>query len=192
MFTIYDGRAEFYQWDKDRKLIVKDSSIKEVHFCNKTEECSLVCDTYTENDLTLVNVPNILLQTAWKIRVYGYTGDFTKYEECFKVNARSKPADYIYTETEIRDYNQFVNDVETLKSDVESINNELIGVYDSFNYTQGEIYRVERECREELNFVTGIATQDTERINTLELDVEKLKTKHNKYSATTATLKNIN
>lgn len=100
MFKILDGREHFYQWDSDRKLVVEDSTIKEVHFCNRTEECSLVCETFVEDGMTLVNVPNILLQTDWKIRVYAYSG-FTKYEQCFEVIKRSKPADYVYTETEL-------------------------------------------------------------------------------------------
>ena len=115
MFSIYDGRDSFYQWDINRKLIVEDSSIKEVHFCNKTDDCSLVVETYEEDGKTLANVPNILLQSSWKIRVFGYTGDFTKYEKCFKVNARSKPADYIYTETELKNYEDFENRLEALE-----------------------------------------------------------------------------
>ena len=104
MFSIYDGRAEFYQWDLDRKLIVNDNTIKQVHFCNKTDECSLVCDTYADGSLTVVDVPNILLQSDWRINVYGYTGDYTKHSAVFKVNRRTKPADYIYTETEVFNY----------------------------------------------------------------------------------------
>ena len=42
MFKIYDGRSEFYQWDLNRKLIISDPTIDEVHFCNKTDNCSLV------------------------------------------------------------------------------------------------------------------------------------------------------
>lgn len=104
MFKIYDGREQFYQWDLDRKLIVEDASVTEVHFCNRTDSCSLVCETYVENGITLVNVPNILLQTDWKIHVYAYDGKHTKHDECFEVKSRTKPADYIYTETEILDY----------------------------------------------------------------------------------------
>lgn len=100
MFQLEDGRKQFYQWDIDRKLIVEDETIKEVHFCNRTDNCSLVCKPYLENGQYLVDVPNILLQTAWKIRVYAYIG-YTKHEECFEVIARTKPADYIYTETEV-------------------------------------------------------------------------------------------
>jgi hypothetical protein len=102
LFRIYDGREQFYQWDLDRKLIVEDATITEVHFCNRTGDCSLVCEPYTENGLTVVNVPNILLQTDWKIRVYAYAG-YTKHEANFEVVGRTKPADYIYHEVELKE-----------------------------------------------------------------------------------------
>lgn len=105
MFKIYDGRDRFYQWDVDRKLIIEDATITQVHFCNRTDECSLVCETYQEDGLTLVNVPNILLQTDWRINVYAYDSNYTKFCETYKVERRSKPADYVYTETEVLNYN---------------------------------------------------------------------------------------
>ena len=54
MFKIYDGRTHFWQWDTDCKLVVEDSSIQQVHFCNRLSECSLVCLTYKENEQLLV------------------------------------------------------------------------------------------------------------------------------------------
>lgn len=104
MFKILDGRDNFYQWDIDRKIVVEDRTIKEVHFCNKTDDCSLVCETYEEDGLWVVNVPNVLLQTDWRIRVYAYDGSYTKHSELFHVKSRSKPADYVYTETEVKNY----------------------------------------------------------------------------------------
>ena len=102
MFSIYNGRECFYQWDMEQRLIVNDSSIDEVHFCNRTDNCALVCEVYEENSLRVVNVPNILLQNSWDINVFGYCNNcYTKNYARFKVKARSKPADYIYTETEI-------------------------------------------------------------------------------------------
>lgn len=115
MFKIYDGRSQFYQWDLDRKLIVEDESINQVHFCNRTDECSLVCEVYNEGDLRVVDVPNILLQTDWRINVYGYDAVYTKHSERFDVVARTKPADYVYTETEVLNYNTLLermNDIE--------------------------------------------------------------------------------
>lgn len=109
MFKIYDGRERFYQWDLDRKLIVEDATIEEVHFCNRTDNCSLVCETYTEDGITLVNVPNILLQNDWRIHVYAYVG-YTKHDACFEVVGRTKPADYIYTEAELWSAEKAVNE----------------------------------------------------------------------------------
>lgn len=107
MFRIYDGRNEFYQWDLNRKLIVKDASITEVHFCNKLGDCALVCEVYTEGAFRVVDVPNILLQTVWRIRAYGYTDNHTECETYFDIKPRTKPADYIYTETEVKRYEAF-------------------------------------------------------------------------------------
>lgn len=115
MFRIYDGREKFYQWDLNQKLIVEDAAVTEVHFCNRTDECSLVCETYTENDLTLVNVPNILLQQDWNIRVYAVCEDCTKAETVFKVVRRTKPSDYIYTETEVKNYEQYEERLKALE-----------------------------------------------------------------------------
>ena len=104
MFKIYDGRSQFYQWDIDRKVIVADASINEVHFCNRTDDCSLVCEVYELDGLRVANVPNILLQDNWRINVYGYDHNYTKHCDVFEVVKRSKPADYVYTETEIKNY----------------------------------------------------------------------------------------
>lgn len=125
MFKIYDGREHFYQWDSDRKLIVEDPAIKEVHFCNRTDDCSLVCETYTEDGLTLANVPNILLQTDWRIKVYAFDGNYTKYEECYEVKPRTKPADYVYTETDVVNYTNLLERMNTIDENIE----ETVGDY---------------------------------------------------------------
>lgn len=116
MFKIYDGREYFYQWDLDRKLIVYDQTIEEVHFCNKTDDNSLVCDVYTEGDLHLVNVPNILLQDNWRINVYAFDKNYTKYSKQFDVKSRTKPANYIYTETEVKRWEILEERVSTLEN----------------------------------------------------------------------------
>lgn len=120
MFKILDGRAEFYQWDIDRKLVVEDASITEVHFCNKTDNCSLVCEVYEEDGLRVVNVPNILLQTDWRINVYGYDVNYTKHSACFGVVARTQPADYIYKETEVMTFSSVLERAEQAAKGAES------------------------------------------------------------------------
>ena len=115
MFTIYDGRSKFYQWDLDQKLIISDPTINEVHFCNQTGDCALVCVVYEEEDQRLVNVPNILLQDIWPIKAYAHCDCATITAHVFEVLARSKPADYAYTETEVRTWenlNERVNNLE--------------------------------------------------------------------------------
>ena len=120
MFYIEDGREHFYQWDIDRRLVVEDETIKEVHFCNRTGDCSLVCEVYFhDNDfggVYVVNVPNILLQTDWKIRVYAYDGKHTRYDACYEVKSRTKPSDYVYTETEIKNYDAVLAQVAELEA----------------------------------------------------------------------------
>lgn len=118
MFKIYDGREQFYQWDIDRKIIVQDAEITQVHFCNRTDECSLVCETYQENGLTLVNVPNILLQTDWRINVYAYDKNYTKFSKCFNVVKRSKPESYVYTETEILSFNTLLDKMNSIEENI--------------------------------------------------------------------------
>ena len=59
MFKLLDGREHFYQWDLDRKLIVSDKSINEVHFAIQTDNKALACKTFEEDGKTVVNVPNI-------------------------------------------------------------------------------------------------------------------------------------
>lgn len=123
MFRIINNRDSFYQWDINQKLIIDDETITEVHFCNKTDNCALICEVYTEDSLRLVNVPNILLQNSWDIRVYAYCNNtHTKLEERFKVKARTKPADYVYTETEVLSYEKLeerITDLEEKESAVE-------------------------------------------------------------------------
>lgn len=109
MFTILDGRKELWQWDIDRKIVVEDASIVEVHYCNGLGDCSLACAVRTENGKRIADIPNILLQDHpqcklrgfFELRVFAYcAGDYTKAEETIKVMARTKPEDYVYTETE--------------------------------------------------------------------------------------------
>ena len=104
MMAFLKNKTDFYQWDLDQKLIVTDPDVNEVHFCNQTEECALVCEVYTEVENRLVNVPNILLQTCWPITAYAHSDGATKGSQTFEVKARSKPADYVYTETEIKNW----------------------------------------------------------------------------------------
>lgn len=97
MFTLVDGRNELYQWDLNRQIAVSDPDVTEVHFCNRTDDCSLVVEVKNG----IADIPNILLQETWDIRVYAYCKEYTKVEERLKVKARTRPADYVYEETDV-------------------------------------------------------------------------------------------
>lgn len=98
MFTLQDGREHLYQWDLDRYIVVNDATICEVHFCNRTSDCSLVVEVKDG----LAAIPNILLQDARPIRAYAYCDDkYTLTEQQFTVKSRTKPSDYQYEETTV-------------------------------------------------------------------------------------------
>lgn len=129
MIKIYDGRENFYQWDLNRKLTVLDPEVTEVHFCNGTDSCSLVVEvkemTVTaggkETKVRVVDVPNILLQSALDIRVYACHDECTSFEETFKVKGRTKPEDYVYTETEILRYEELEARIEDIDARVKEL-----------------------------------------------------------------------
>lgn len=108
MFTIYNKRKQFWQWDTGQRLIVNAGECSEVHFCNGMGDCSLVCEVYEEDGLRLVNVPNILLWVPKAIKAFVYICDeddhHTEVQQIFPVFPRSKPEDYVYTETEVKSY----------------------------------------------------------------------------------------
>ena len=142
MFKIRDGRDYFYQWDINREVLVSDPTVTEVHFCNRTDDCSLVVEVKEELITTAVSitkeryaeVPNILLQDTWKIKVYAYCGDcYTKVEDTFNVKPRSKPADYVYTETEVKTYSDLekrLDEIEEKGFSDEVVNNAVNDYFD--------------------------------------------------------------
>lgn len=158
LFTIKDGREHFYQWDIDRQLIVDDESINQVHFCNKTDDCSLICNVFDDNGLRVVNVPNILLTTDWQINVYAYDKNYTKYSQAFKVIKRTKPEDYVYTETEVLNYNtllEMINDVDANIGEIveDYLTKNPVNVDLSNYYTKPEVDAL-------IPDVSGYATKD--------------------------------
>lgn len=111
IFKIADGREYFYQWDIDRQIIVSDPTIKEVHFCNRTDVCSLVVEVVDG----VANVPNKVLQSGFDVRVFGYDGKATMHETTFEVKARTQPTDYVYTEVEIKRYSDLEKRIDEIE-----------------------------------------------------------------------------
>ena len=128
MFKIYGNRAELWQWDLDQKLIIDSINVNEVHFCDGINSQALVCQTYELEGEKVVNIPNILLQDNCDMNVFAFVrtedGSYTKHREIIKINKRSKPADYVYTETEAKTWEALSKRVDELETG--GISNELI------------------------------------------------------------------
>lgn len=136
MFKIYGDRPELWQWDTGQKLIVEDASINEVHFCDGINSQALVCQVYDLDGLRVVNIPNIVLQDNCDMNVYAFVanedGSYTEHRKILKVNKRSKPADYVYTETELKSYEALEKKIDNMdggltEADVRNIVNEELG-----------------------------------------------------------------
>lgn len=116
-FKIADGRMSFFQWDKDRKIILdkKLADCKEVHFTNELLNNAFVVLVKEENGVRYCDVPNILLQNPCNITVYAYI-DATITYEIFTVVERPKPDDYVYTDTEVLTWEQLDERLDVLEA----------------------------------------------------------------------------
>lgn len=110
---IEPGR-ELTQWDTDR-YIELDESVDEVHFANIYYDKALVIEPQNN----LAPIPNILLQYHAEISVYLVVhtdnGKRTIYHSKLGVRKRTKPSDYVYTETEVRSYEALESRVQYLE-----------------------------------------------------------------------------
>lgn len=114
MFKIPNDE-KLYQWDINRVLIVEDETIKEVHFANCLCNEARVCEVKPGFDWRYVNIPNELLQEYMDIKAWAYDGNITKHCATFPVEKRAKPADYVYTPTEVKSYEALEERVEELE-----------------------------------------------------------------------------
>lgn len=154
IFSIEDGRENFYQWDSNRRLIIHDENITEVHFCNKTDDCSLVTEVYSQNGTRYANVPNVLLTMDWSIKVYAFDKYYTKHCETYKVIPRTKPADYAYEETEVMNWHTLEDKVDKLifdvgQAEVTRITNEEYRELGEFERREAENFRQNNETARE-------------------------------------------
>ena len=156
MFKILDGRKSFFQWDLNRKLLIEDASITEVHFCNSTDDCALVVEVFEENGARVCNVPNIILQDIWRVKVYAYDGEATKHSATFEVVARSKPADYVYTETETLNFNTLLARIKELEGKEHILKIDFPKVWElnsgMYHITTGFYFAEDLEGNTELRF----------------------------------------
>lgn len=125
MLEILNGRDKFYQWDVNQKLIVDDNIIA-VQYDNGTGD-ALVCGVYEYEGKRVADVPNIMLQTYWAIKCYAYCGECVRAEKVYEVEKRSRPDDYIYTETETLRYTTLFD----MLTDLEAKHNEEVAAIEA-------------------------------------------------------------
>lgn len=123
VFSIYDGRPAFWQWDLNQKIIVAVAGCDEVHFGNGMDDRALVCEVYEQDGKRVVNVPNVLLQSSSPLVVFAYTrdenGDRTTHSGIFNVIPRAKPDDYVYTEPERQTWERLDERITALENDAD-------------------------------------------------------------------------
>lgn len=117
--SIKQGEPErLYQWDTDRQIEFTDTeglAVDEVHFSNSYMVKALV----VEPQGTTANIPNILLQYAVPVKIYvvAHTenGKHVTFTAQFEVNNRTRPSDYVYTETEVKNLDALEARIEELE-----------------------------------------------------------------------------
>jgi hypothetical protein len=101
IFKIYDGRTNFWQWDRKQKLIVLDETITQVHFSNRNMTHSVKRDVYIDKDgLRVCNVPDDLLKIPRNLVAYAYANGATVKSVKFAVVHRPMPSDYVSDQSE--------------------------------------------------------------------------------------------
>lgn len=110
MFAIANERKSLWQWDLNQKLTVA-GDCTEVHYLDRGAPSTL---TVAVKD-GKANIPNILLQKAGRLVVYAYIIDaqdhHTKVCETFGIASRPKPAEYVYTETEVKTWSDLQSQI---------------------------------------------------------------------------------
>lgn len=117
-----DQRTELWRWDTDRQIDIileVGETANEAHFGNMIFNKALVVPIKVSGNTARADIPNILLQASQLINVYvtacSANGERTMHSAKFYVQNRPKPSDYVYTETEIRQYEQLEERINELE-----------------------------------------------------------------------------
>ena len=121
MITLKNGRDELFQWDIGQRILLTDETLPhEVHFRNTNSTKALVV-LMQGNEAP---IPNILLQEPYPIEVLLYYEDldesYTIKRKTFTVIPRPQPEDYIYTETEVLNYETVLNIAQSVRDDADA------------------------------------------------------------------------
>lgn len=107
------------QWDLDRVCYVEESGY--VYFASLNSDDSYTVETRQDDGKSVAGIPNILLQRNVGIVVWQELNTGKVDREYFYINARPKPEDYVYTETETRNYDTLSDEIDDLQDQIDNI-----------------------------------------------------------------------
>lgn len=126
MIKIEGDKSALYQWDLNQRVVLIDvKKDVQVHFSHEgfTEEENNECPvllSYEEEGIVYANIPNIFLQKSGIITVYVYVQEnnkaYTEHHAEIIVLYRPKPADYVYTDTEVLTWESLDKRVKALEN----------------------------------------------------------------------------
>lgn len=127
IFKIYDGRTNFWQWDRKQKLIVLDETVNQVHFSNRNMTHSVKRDVYVDKDgLRVCNIPDDLLKMPANLIAYAVADGATIKSVKFAVVRRPMPSGYISDQSEeIYEIERRLELLELMLKEIELGNQEL-------------------------------------------------------------------
>lgn len=107
-------QEKIYQWSIDVPVYVDFAS--QVQFAQVGSSETMNVEPQASGEVFVATIPNVLLQEAKDIFIY-------QGEESERVSIiyRAKPDDYVYTETEVKDYDDLAARLDELQEQVDSI-----------------------------------------------------------------------
>lgn len=122
--SIKDGRTELWQWDTGRSIVLSDvSTVSRVDFCQTRKNAITVEKPNADGSW---NVPDLLLTSANDIEVQAMYkdshGSYTFASGTLKINPRTKPSNYIYTDAEISTFEKAITKIEEIADGVNKVN----------------------------------------------------------------------
>lgn len=112
------SNEKIYQWDLNKVLGIMpcaEYTLAEVHFQHCGASDALVVEIYEEEGKKLAKIPNIFLQSSAPIKAWLTDGEKTICGQILTVIPRAKPADYVYTETEVKRYEALESRIKALE-----------------------------------------------------------------------------
>ena len=142
-----------YQWDQGRVLEIRGLSLAtapEIHFCNGTLDGAIVRQsTMDDAGVITANIPNVLLQKPYKIKVYICMCEGEKFRSSYQieilVKPRSKPEYYtIEDKTEIYSIKALVAEVENTLEKYKDLSNQYEDILETVNNLSEDIEELKK------------------------------------------------